>query len=205
MDADQDMPGLVLASGSPRRRLLLSIAGYEFAVVSPDIEEILGRGETAEEFVVRMAREKAAAVAGRQVDGTHVLAFDTSVVLDGRILGKPQDKSDAAAMLLSLAGRSHVVLTGYCLFQAGSDDEEWGIDAARVTLRRVSPTEAEAYAASGEPMDKAGAYALQGKGGGFVTKVEGLRSTVIGLPLEHVVDLLARRGIMPTREEPDAL
>jgi len=205
MSAHHNTPSLVLASGSPRRRLLLSIAGYDFAVVSPDIDEVLGPGEPAEEFVVRMAREKAAAVAGSQPDATHVIAFDTGVVLDGRILGKPRDESEAVEMLLSLAGRSHVVLTGYCLAQAGSDDEEWGVDAAKVTLRAVARTEAEAYAASGEPLDKAGAYALQGKGGGFVTKVEGLRSTVIGLPLEHVVDLLTRRGIMPTRGEPDAL
>ena len=169
---------LVLASGSPRRRLLLSMAGFEFDVVSPDIEELLLPDEPAEEFVVRMAVEKAHAVAESQQPGVFVLGFDTTVVLGTRIYGKPTDEADAADMLLSLAGKT---------------------DAARVMMRPVSADEAAAYAATGEPLDKAGAYALQGKGKGFVESVEGLRSTVIGMPLEHIVDLLIRNGIMPTR------
>ncbi len=188
---------LVLASGSPRRRLLLGMAGYEFDVVSPDIDEFQLPGEAPEDFVVRMAAEKAAAVAEQADRGTCVLGFDTAVVLDDRVFGKPDNAREAAEMLLMLAGRTHTVITGYCLRVAGGTDEERGIDAARVAIRPVSTQEAADYAASGEPLDKAGAYALQGKGGGFVTSVEGLRSTVIGLPLEHVVDLLTRRGIMP--------
>jgi len=207
MVSESDTPRLVLASGSPRRRLLLGIAGYEFDIVPPDIEESQNSGEPAEDFVMRMATDKAAAVVAGQAEGTVVLALDTTVVLDGSVLGKPVDEVEAASMLLSLSGRTHTVLTAYCLAIAGIGLAESGIDAARVTLRPVSPAEAEAYADTGEPLDKAGAYALQGRGGGFVTGVEGLRSTVIGLPLEHVVDVLTRHGIMPTRpvSEPNEL
>ncbi|MCP4968776.1 MAG: septum formation protein Maf [bacterium] len=188
---------LVLASGSPRRRLLLSMAGFEFEVVSPDIEEIRLADEPPEEFVVRMAKEKAEVVAASH-SNAFVLGFDTSVALGERVYGKPVDEDEAAEMLLSLAGRSHMVYTGFSLVQPGGQIET-GIDAARVTMRAVSDEEAAAYAATGEPLDKAGAYALQGKGRGFVESVEGLRSTVIGLPLESVVDLLIRNGIVPTR------
>lgn len=190
---------VILASGSPRRSLLLSMAGYEFEVRAPDIDEVQLEGEAPEEFVVRMAAEKAAIVAGAARPGSVVLAFDTCVALDGRIYGKPVAETEAAEMLLSLAGRTHTVYTGYCLSVAASHDTEAGIDASQVTMRDVSTDEAIRYAASGEPLDKAGAYALQGAGKGFVEKVDGLRSTVIGMPLEHVVDMLTRRGIMPTR------
>lgn len=207
MFSESDTPRLVLASGSPRRRLLLSMAGYAFDISPPNITESQKPGEPAEEFVMRMAAEKAEAVVAGQAEGTVVLALDTTVVLDGTVLGKPGDKADATSMLLSLSGRTHTVLTAYCLAISGTDISESGIDAARVRLRPVSPGEAEAYAATGEPLDKAGAYALQGRGGEFVTGVEGLRSTVIGLPLEQVVDLLTRHGIMPTRTalEPNEL
>ena len=194
-----ESPELVLASGSPRRRLLLSMAGYDFEVVSPDTPEEKLDGEAPEDFVRRVAGEKAAAVAARATAGSRVLGFDTCVVRDGEILGKPRDENDAVAMLLSLAGRTHTVYTGYVLMVAGATGEDGGVDAARVTMRDVTQEEAIAYAETGEPLDKAGAYALQGRGKGFVTNVEGLRSTVIGLPLDHVVDLLLRHGILPVR------
>lgn len=190
---------LVLGSGSPRRRLLLSMAGFEFDVIAPNIDETQRDGEAPEEFVKRVAGEKAAAVAETQTAGTRVLGFDTSVVLDGQVFGKPVDEADAADMLLTLAGRTHTVYTGYALVIAGVPAEDSGIDAARVTMRQVSATEAADYAESGEPLDKAGAYALQGSGKKFVDHVEGLRSTVIGLPLDHIVELLLRHGIVPTR------
>lgn len=175
------------------------MAGYEFDVVAPDIDETQLDGEPAEDFVRRVAAEKATVVALGEVPGTQVLGFDTSVVLDGRVYGKPVDEEDAADMLLSLAGRTHTVYTGYALVIAGAVGHDGGVDAARVSMRAVSRPEAVAYAATGEPLDKAGAYALQGRGKGFVDNVEGLRSTVIGLPLDHVVDLLLRHGIVPTR------
>lgn len=197
--SDSPGPAVILASSSPRRSLLLGMAGYEFEIDAPHIDETRLSGEPPEEYVVRMAEEKAAAVSRRAVSGTFVLGFDTAVVLDGEVYGKPSDESEAAQMLLSLAGRTHTVYTGYCLDVAGSVERESGIDASRVTMRSVGPDEAQQYAASGEPLDKAGAYALQGKGRGFVDSVDGLRSTVIGMPLEHVVDLLTRRGILPSR------
>lgn len=190
---------LVLGSGSPRRRLLLSMAGFEFDVVAPDIDEARRDGEAPEEYVTRIAAEKANAVAAGQSPGTRVLGLDTSVVLDGQFYGKPVDEGDAAEMLLSLAGRTHTVYTGYALVIAGKPGQDGGIDAARVSMRDVSDTEATEYAATGEPLDKAGAYALQGSGQAFVDHVEGLRSTVIGLPLDHIVELLLRHGIVPTR------
>ena len=102
-------------------------------------------------------------------------------------------------MLLSLSGRTHTVYTGYALMVSGDGTTDGGIDASRVRMREISPEEAAAYAATGEPLDKAGAYALQGRGKGFVADVEGLRSTVIGLPLDHIVDLLLRFGVLPTK------
>lgn len=194
----QPSRSFVLASGSPRRRLLLSLAGFEFEVVPPDLDEIRLPNEPPEEFVVRMAVEKGEAVAATQEPGMCILSFDTSVALGERVYGKPTDEEDAAAMLESLAGRTHTVYTGYALVKVGGSVES-GIDASRVTMRDIDHEEAVAYAATGEPLDKAGAYALQGKGKGFVEAVEGLRSTVIGVPLEHIVDLLIRNGITPVR------
>ena len=189
---------LVLASSSPRRRLLLSLAGFEFEVAEPGVDETRLEAERPEDYVCLIALLKARAVAAAQPAGALVLGCDTTVVLDDAVLGKPTDERHAAAMLLALAGKTHVVYTGYALIVAGGDDEEAGVDATRVTMRSMSPAEAAAYAATGEPLDKAGGYALQGKGNGFVERVDGLRSTVIGLPLEKVVDLLIRNGVVPT-------
>lgn len=174
------------------------MAGYEFESVSPDIDEEPKPGEPAEDLVVRLAEEKAEAVAALQPDGAHVLGFDTAVVLGERVYGKPANEAEAVAMLLSLAGRTHVVYTGYCLAIAGTATGETGLDASRVTLWPVTESVAAEYAASGEPLDKAGAYALQGLGKRFVKGIDGHKSTVIGLPLEPVVDLLTRHGIVPT-------
>lgn len=196
---DEPPASFVLASSSPRRRLLLSLAGFEFDVAEPAVDETRFDNEAPEDYVCRIALAKATTVAAAQPTGTLVLGFDTTVVLDGAVLGKPNDESHAVEMLLSLAGNTHVVYTGFALVVAGDDKEEIGIEAARVTMRPVSPDEAAAYVATGEPLDKAGAYGLQGRGGGFVETLDGLRSTVIGLPLERIVDLLIRNGILPTR------
>jgi septum formation protein len=170
------------------------MAGFDFSVVVPEVDEERTAGEPPEEYVCRVAEDKARAVAARVAPGTLVLGLDTCVALGDRLFGKPANEDAAVDMLLELAGATHTVYTGYALAIAGTDDLQRGVDAARVTMRSVSIDEARAYAASGEPLDKAGAYALQGEGGGFVDEVEGLRSTVIGLPLEHVVDLLVRNG-----------
>lgn len=194
-----DPVSFVLASSSPRRQLLLSLAGFEFGIAEPAIDESRLDDEAAEDYVIRIALAKAHSVADEVPTGSLVLGCDTTVVLDGTVLGKPADENEAQTMLLSLAGNTHVVYTGYALVTAGSDHEETGIDAARVTMRPVTPQEAAAYVATGEPLDKAGAYGLQGRGGGFVEEVDGLRSTVIGLPLEPIIDLLIRNGVVPTR------
>lgn len=180
---------------------MLSMAGYRFEVATPNVDESAHDGEAAEDYVIRIAAAKAQVVAAAHQQGTVVLGCDTSVVLDGQILGKPIDEADAARMLLSLAGQTHTVYTGYALAGAGEEWAETGVDAARVTMHAVTAEEAAAYAASGEPLDKAGAYALQGEGKGFVENVEGLRSTVIGLPLEPIIDVLFRHGIQPHLEE----
>lgn len=190
----QPLPRLVLASGSPRRRLLLSMAGFDFDVIAPHVDESPHAGEDPERMVVRLAEEKVTAVQAAVGHGSWVLACDTTVVRDGESVGKPASADEAVEILLSLAGRSHEVVTGFAIAGAGVDSEvgsTWSV----VSMRTISHAEAAAYAARGEPLDKAGAYGLQGEGGRFVTSVEGSRSNVVGLPLESVVPLLVARGI----------
>jgi septum formation protein len=190
----QPVPRLVLASGSPRRRLLLAMAGFEFDVMAPHVDETPHTGEDPERMVVRLAEAKTAAVRSAVGDGSWALACDTTVVRDGEIVGKPGSADEAVEILLSLAGRDHEVVTGFAIGGA-DDDPEVGSVWSTVTMRPISRAEAAAYAAGGEPLDKAGAYGLQGEGGRFVVAVEGSRSNVVGLPLEAVVPLLVARGI----------
>lgn len=188
------MKHLILASSSPRRHLLLRAAGFAFDVELPDVDERVIEGEDPDRMVVRLAREKALACA-TEAD-TIVLGADTTVVLDGRILGKPEGEAEAVEMLLSIGGRTHVVITGWALAQDARIVED-GFETTLVAMRSVDPAEAEAYAASGEPLDKAGAYALQGDGARFVSSIAGSRSNVVGLPLKPVVGALRRAGIEP--------
>ncbi len=152
-------------------------------------------GETPEAQTQRLALLKARAVSEHAEPDTCVLAADTLVVLDGCVIGKPRDEADAASMLLRLAGRGHRVLTGFALLLPGTERSAVGLEESAVQMRAVSPEEARAYAAGGEPLDKAGAYALQGEGGRFVHSVTGSRSNVIGLPLEVVVPQLERFAV----------
>jgi septum formation protein len=195
---ENDAP-LILASGSARRRDLLREAGFRFRVLAPEIEEATLPGESPETRTRRLAIQKAEAVARRSPPGSWILAADTVVLIDHETLGKPRDIEEAASMLLRLAGRAHVVITGFALARAGEEPlrAACGIEASRVHMRAVSRPEALAYATTGEPMDKAGAYALQGIGARFVEEVEGSRSNVVGLPLERVIPLLERHGIRP--------
>ncbi len=147
-------------------------------------------------MVVRLAREKALAV-GADSEAV-VLGADTTVVLDGLILGKPTDEAGAAEMLLSIAGRTHVVISGWALVQGGRVIED-GFETTLVSMRKIEPEEAADYAASGEPLDKAGAYALQGAGARFVDGVAGSRSNVVGLPLRPVIAALRRAGVAVNR------
>ncbi len=187
------MPDLVLASSSPRRALLLGSAGFTFAQVFPDVDEAPIDGESPERAVVRLARAKALAVGN---EGAVSLGADTAVVLDGLAMGKPTDRGDAIEMLQRLAGRTHVVISGWALAHDEAVIED-GFEATLVTMRNITVDEAEAYADTGEPMGKAGGYALQGDGKRFITGVTGPRSNVIGLPLQAVVSALDRAGVTP--------
>lgn len=184
---------LVLASGSPRRRELLEGLGLEFTVRPSDIDETPLPGEKADSLVRRLAEEKAAHQVNR---GEAVLAADTVVVLDERILGKPEDPEDARRILESLQGRRHVVHTGIAL--AVGPEPAQRSSAAVTTEVQIAPmTDAEIdwYVRTGEPDDKAGAYAIQGQGGLFVQEIRGNYTNVVGLPLPDVYRLFRRAGL----------
>ena len=184
---------LVLASGSPRRSRILSEAGIAFELVPPRVEEIGLPGETPADMVVRLAGQKAREVADRVGPNRWVLGVDTVVAIDDHILGKPTDEAHATQMLLQLSDRTHSVYSGFAV--VGFGEEHTGIDETRVTMRSITLVEAAAYSATGEPLDKAGAYAIQGEAIRFITAVEGSRLNVAGLPLEALLPLLADRGI----------
>lgn len=176
---------LILASGSPRRSELLRQAGLRFEIRVPDVDEAPLPGEKPDEFVMRTAREKAESIAAGDAV---VLAADTAVVDGPRILGKPADHEEAAAMLRSLSGRTHEVMTGVCI--RFPDRSDCFHVETRVTFRNLSEREIAAYVESGEPMDKAGAYAVQGGAAKMVRRVEGSYSNVVGLPLCEVIERL---------------
>ena len=177
---------LVLASQSPRRRELLGQMGIKFSLASADIEERQSAGEAAADFVTRMAQEKAFAVAARFPE-SWILAADTIVVLQGKILGKPEDKSDAVRMLTAIAGNWHQVLTAFTLHYPQRQISVSRLDSSRVKIAALSAEQVKAYIDTGEPLDKAGSYAVQGIGGAFVESIEGSPTTVIGLPLPLVL------------------
>ena len=187
------MNPLYLASGSPRRRELLTQIGVPFSVVSAPIDETPLPDESAPAYVERLARAKAAAGLA-SVEGTAVvLGADTAVVLDGRILGKPESREDALAMLADLSGREHQVLTAVALTD-GQRVQSLCV-TSQVRFRAISDDEAQRYWASGEPADKAGGYAIQGLGAVFVTGLSGSYSAVVGLPLSETADLLGQFGV----------
>ncbi len=182
---------LVLASRSPRRVELLTRARYRFEVAPADIDERRLEGEPPRDLVRRLAREKAAAVSLRH-PGAIVLGADTVVVIDGAVLGKPADDADAARMLRRLSGRAHEVLTGVAL--RAPHGCRAGVRSTRVFFRTLGPEEVAWYVASGEPADKAGGYAIQGRASRFVTRIEGSYANVVGLPVELVDRLLGELG-----------
>ncbi len=184
-------PSLCLASASPRRRALLAAIGVPVEVRPVDIDETPRPGESAADYVVRLAREKALAGAG--LTALPTLGSDTAVVCDGKILGKPEGPGHAASMLSGLSGRAHEVLTAVAVTgPAGVLD---ACVATRVTMREISDDEIAAYWASGEPADKAGGYAIQGLAAVFVERIEGSHSAVVGLPLFETAELLRRQGV----------
>ncbi len=182
---------VVLASGSPRRLELLRRIGVEPVVRPADIDETPQPGEAPESTVARLARTKARTV--ERTPGELVIAADTEVVLRDGVLGKPADASGAAAMLRSLSGRSHRVVTGVHL--VCGDEEAAAVEETVVHVRELTEAEIEAYVATGEPFGKAGAYAIQGAGGMFVERIEGSDTNVIGLPLTTVVRLAGEVGV----------
>jgi len=192
------MEPIILASASARRQELLAQIGISFTVRSQDIDESIGSAELAEDYVMRMAMEKAMSalrqLAGSQGgDDTLVLAADTSVVCDADVLGKPSSESDALEMLLRLSGREHRVLSAVML--ATKNKQAAQLSESRVTFREISLAEARRYYASGEPEGKAGSYAIQGYGAVFVKQLHGSYSGVMGLPLFETAQLLAEFGV----------
>lgn len=185
---------LYLASGSPRRRELLTQIGVPFVSLSVAIDETPAPDETPAAYVERLARGKAAAGLASLADRQAVvLGADTTVVLDGRILGKPGERAEALAMLQALGGREHEVLTAVALAAVGRSAVR--VVRSRVAFRPLTSAEAEAYWATGEPLDKAGGYAIQGFAAVFVSGLEGSYSAVVGLPLCETAQLLAEFGI----------
>ncbi len=185
---------IVLASGSPRRRQLLEQIGLTgFRVLPSDADESLPDGIAPGEAVERLSARKGAAVAAQARPGALVIAADTVVALDGAILGKPRDEGEAREMLSALSGRTHQVYTGVSLFHPGGRRTEHEVTA--VTFRPLSQEEIAAYVATGEPMDKAGAYGIQGLGALLVERLEGDYFNVMGLPLCRLGRMLAAAGV----------
>jgi septum formation protein len=182
---------IVLASGSPRRKQLLEMLRIPFRVIPPDVDEHVLPGEQPDAYVTRLSRAKAQAVAARAPQDV-ILAADTTVVLDGRIFEKPTSPADAVRMLEQLQGRTHDVLTAVAVAEDGRLEQ--ALDVSRVRFRPVDRATLEAYVATGEPLDKAGAYAIQGLGAPLIERVEGDFFGVMGLPLRLALDLLARFG-----------
>jgi septum formation protein len=182
---------LVLASGSPRRALLLRTAGFALDVRVPDVIETVLDDEPAAETVLRLARLKADAI--ERDAGEVVLAADTLVVLNGVSLGKPADRDDALGILRSLSGETHSVLTGWVA--AGDIGERFGVAETRVTFKQLTDDGITAYVDDAQPFDKAGAYGIQGENGRLIEHVSGSRANVMGLPLREVADALSDLGI----------
>jgi len=176
----------VLASASPRRAHILRALGVDFRVVVSGADERLEPGEDAAAAAERLARLKAASVA--RVEAPPILGADTVVVCEGRILGKPASPDDAREMLRLLSGRTHEVVTGLCLITSGGTLS--GVERTAVTFARMSAEEIDWYVGTGEPMDKAGAYGIQGPAALFVTGIRGSHSNVVGLPMELIYTML---------------
>jgi septum formation protein len=182
---------IVLASGSPRRKQLLEMLRIPFRVIPPDVDEHVLPGEQADAYVTRLSRVKAETVVARAPDEV-ILAADTTVALKGKIFEKPTSPQNAVEMLEQLQGQTHKVLTAVAV--AANGRLEQALDVTRVTFRRADHATLEEYVATGEPLDKAGAYAIQGLGAPLIERVEGDFFGVMGLPLRLALDLLARFG-----------
>jgi len=185
---------LVLASSSPRRQAYLKDLGIPFRRVSPEVDETRRRAESPRAYVRRIAVEKASAVS-EHYPTSWVVSADTTVVVDKTVLGKPRNAAEARKMLRKLSGRSHRVLSGMALVHRAQSVAHSAVSSTRVFIRRLNEDEIRWYVGTGEPLDKAGAYAAQGKGGLLVTRIEGSFSNVVGFPLEKFYELLKACGL----------
>ena len=183
---------LILASQSPRRRELLSMLGLEFQIVTADIDETMDAALSVEAAVAQVCEKKAAAV-GQQHPDDLIIAADTVVVLENTVLGKPRTEDEAKAMLRSLSGRPHTVMTAFCLWQDGKADTH--VEKTLVHFRALTDSEIAAYVATGSPMDKAGAYGIQDQASIFVEALEGDYYNVMGLPLCSLAQMLRKHGV----------
>lgn len=185
---------LILASSSPRRIHYLKELGIRFRGVSPDVDETRRPRETPRAYVRRLALAKASAVAARYRNAW-VVAADTTVVLDGHVLGKPRDDKDARSMLRRLSGRAHHVLSGIALVREADGASRSAVSQTRVFIRPLTESDIRWYVGTGEPLDKAGGYGAQGKGGLLVARVEGSFSNVVGFPLERFFEIWKASGL----------
>jgi len=188
------MSQFVLASASPRRRQLLDSLGLRFTVDPAHVDESMLVGESPEEHTLRLAADKAGKVALRHPD-MWVLGADTAVVIDGNLLGKPEDEEDAVRMLSMIQGKTHTVYTGFAFHRHSDKVSAQGVVSSAVHVRSLTLEQTRWYVSTGEPMDKAGAYAIQGIGSCIVESVKGSYTNVVGLPLAEVVRTAERLGI----------
>jgi len=184
-----ELPKIILASGSPRRAEILRTVGWPFEMMPPDIDETRRTNEDAVTYVQRLARSKAEAVAQR-VPSSLIVAADTTVVIDEQILEKPTDQNDACRMLRKLSGQWHQVITGVALIDGPTSQMQFGCEKTEVKFAMMSQDEVNWYASSGEPMDKAGAYAIQGLGARFIERIRGDYFNVMGLPVRLLYEMI---------------
>ena len=185
------LPRIVLASGSPRRAEIMNSVGWEFTKTVPDVDESVVDGESPEDYVQRLAGEKALAVAAGH-PGEIILAADTTVVIGGEIIGKPEDLQDARRMIRILSGNWHEVLTGVAVARNG--DERIGMQRTRVKFAQMTDAEVDFLVEKGDPLDKAGAYAVQAQAALFIEGIEGDYWNVVGLPISLVYRLIGELG-----------
>ncbi len=186
---------IILASSSPRRKELLESVGLKFQVVNPEADETYLNDESPEDVALRLSKEKALSVARGYEAGTVVIGADTVVVVDNDILGKPLDENDAALMLRKISGREHRVLTAFTIVKPQSQVLHGEIVETFVSVKNLAASEIEGYIMTGEPMDKAGAYGIQGIGAFMIQEIRGSYTNVVGLPLVEVLEALKLQGV----------
>jgi len=187
---------IILASSSPRRKELLQMLGLAFEVIHPTSDETVSGGEAPEEFALRVSLEKALSVSSTLSDDSLVIGADTIVVVEGEILGKPKDPREASSMLQKLSGKEHCVYSAFSIVRAKNEHLHSEVVGTRVRVKPLAAQEIEGYIKTGEPMDKAGAYAIQGAGSFIVSGIKGSYSNVVGLPVEELLEALKKLEIV---------